>query len=68
MHADLTASATRCSAPDVAITVLVESRANTVKAIADVGAREGRFLLGSVADKVLRTSVIPVLLNGPDGH
>lgn len=28
----------------------------------------GRFLLGSVADKVLRTSVIPVLLNGPDGH
>jgi len=83
LHADLTESATRCSTPDVAITVLVESRANTVKAIADVGAREGvdllamsthgrgaigRFLLGSVADKVLRTSVIPVLLNGPDGH
>jgi len=63
--------------------VLVDSRANTVEAIADVGAREGvdllamsthwrgaigRLLLGSAADKVLRTSVIPLLLNGPDGH
>jgi len=36
--------------------------------IADVGARAGRFLLGSVADKVPRTFLIPVLLNGMNRH
>jgi nucleotide-binding universal stress UspA family protein len=83
LHADLTTSATRCAAPGVAIRILVERHVSTVTAIAEVAGREqvdllamsthgrgaiGRFLLGSVADKVLRTSMIPVLLNGPDGH
>ena len=83
LHADLTASATRCAAPGITIRILVERHVSTVTAIAEVAAREqvdllamsthgrgaiGRFLLGSVADKVLRTSMIPVLMNGPDGH
>jgi len=83
LHADLTTSATRCAEPGVAIRILVERHVSTVTAIAEVAAREqvdllamsthgrgaiGRFLLGSIADKVLRTSMIPVLLNGPDGH
>ncbi len=83
LHADLSTSATRCAAPGITIRILVERHVSTVTAIAEVAAREqvdllamsthgrgaiGRFLLGSVADKVLRTSTVPVLLNGPDAH
>lgn len=62
------------------VTVLVERHPHAATAIIEVAARVGadvvamathgrggvrRLLLGSVADKVLRTATIPVLLSGP---
>jgi nucleotide-binding universal stress UspA family protein len=70
----------RARAKRVEVSVLVERHAHVATAIPEVAARVGadllamathgrggvrRLLLGSVADKVIRTSAIPILLTGP---
>ncbi len=80
LRESLEALAGEARARQVEVTVLVERHPHAATAIAEVAARVGadllamathgrggvrRLLLGSVADKVLRTSTIPVLLSGP---
>lgn len=74
-------SAVRSRTLDVPVSVVVERHRHVPTAIADAAARHGadlvamathgrggvrRLLLGSVTDKVLRTSVLPLLVSGPD--
>jgi nucleotide-binding universal stress UspA family protein len=76
----LQGGAERAQTPAVSIVVVVERQRHVATAIADAAARHGvdlvamathgrggvrRLLLGSVTDKVLRTSVLPLLVSGP---